>query len=36
MFGGKAPLGAEEKTARAINAYAQYACLIPFKMGISN
>ena len=30
---GAAPLsGAEEQTARAISAYAQYACLLPLQM----
>jgi hypothetical protein len=36
MFGGKAPLGAEEKTARAINAYAKYTCSNYFQMGNMN
>jgi len=30
------PSGAEEKTARTISVYAQYACLLPLKMGSIN
>jgi hypothetical protein len=37
MLGGKAPLrplsDAEEPTARAISAYAQYVCLLFLQMG---
>jgi hypothetical protein len=39
MFRGKgaAPFsGAEEQTARAIGAYAQYACLLYLQMGSMN
>jgi len=34
---GAAPLsGTEEQTARAISAYAQYACLLSLQMGSIN